>query len=506
MKARKQRRTADDLAREASESKTSREALRFGFGHANRAMELDSPGSPIPFVCSTEDVDRYDSVISADGYQLQNFVRNPIMSWCHDTHQPPIGKWQGVHTEGNSLVGEAVFTPADLYPFGAMVESMYRSRFLSAVSVSFIPLDWEIDKTRDGDSDSFMPSINYLTQELTEIAGVVVPGNAQALASGRSAPFLAAKAAGIDTAPMVRYLDQHLDELRGPGVWIPRDEAQRLARALGPQKHISLPGVPAPERTMSSTRTKLRMVLELNTSDLERVKGELEKKARNLGAAVTVSREEISPPHTDTDPDLDGESSGADIMREHLREMREICKDLRGVHKDMVGTRDDLHSGADIYRGVHKDMVQVRDDLHSGADIYRDHHEALGGHVAALKTVRDDLASLIPDKAPNAQPVAQDAASKGAPAGQSRGGAAHKLSVAQKGHLDAATSHIAAMNDLHNGSAPAPDATAPSDGDDAPAPSDDQAKEFKAEMERAAELDRAIELERKIRTATTGKM
>lgn len=48
------------------------------------------------FVASDETVDREGEVLSADGWQLDNFKRNPVMLWAHNPFEPPIGKWKNI--------------------------------------------------------------------------------------------------------------------------------------------------------------------------------------------------------------------------------------------------------------------------------------------------------------------------------------------------------------------------------------------------------------------------
>jgi hypothetical protein len=73
---------------------------------------------------------------------------------------------------------------------------MYVGRFLSAVSVGFIPLSYECSN-----DDASEWGIDFLTQELLECSCCPVPANPEAL--------IAAKAADIDVTPIREWCAKH---------------------------------------------------------------------------------------------------------------------------------------------------------------------------------------------------------------------------------------------------------------------------------------------------------
>jgi hypothetical protein len=73
--------------------------------------------------------------------------------------------------------------PADMPVVGPLAEailSLCRKGFLSATSIGFQPLEYEVAQDRNGTDDSDY-GINFLRQELTEISICSVPANAEAL-------------------------------------------------------------------------------------------------------------------------------------------------------------------------------------------------------------------------------------------------------------------------------------------------------------------------------------
>ena len=168
----------------------------------------------IPFTISTSSVDRDGDVISQDGWELDEYMKNPVILWAHDTSTPPVAKSSMVYVDPatSSLKSIAEFPAKDLYPFGNMVGRMYLHGFLRGASVGFLPVDYELDQKREG----LMPT-NFTRQRLLEWSAVPVPSNPEGLAQARGF--------GIDTAPMVSWAEKILD---GEGrLMVPRDIVEK---------------------------------------------------------------------------------------------------------------------------------------------------------------------------------------------------------------------------------------------------------------------------------------
>ncbi len=144
-------------------------------------------GRPLTVVASEESEDRLGDVVRADGWDLQAYRRNPVFLWAHDYTRTPIGRSAWVGVEGPRLTATLEFAPTD---FAREVETLYRQRFLRAVSVGFRARAFSFRKARDG----AVEGIEYKEQELLELSAVPVPANPHALAKaldgGLSAPRL----------------------------------------------------------------------------------------------------------------------------------------------------------------------------------------------------------------------------------------------------------------------------------------------------------------------------
>lgn len=142
--------------------------------YTERAAASAEPGTPIRFVASTENVARDGLVISADGWQLDNFRANPTILWSHDYmgNRPPIGKATNLEVKDGKLFADVVFDQAD--EFARSIERKYRDGFLNAVSVGWDTVQMEPPKGSDG-------AARITQAELLDISAVNVPGDPGAL-------------------------------------------------------------------------------------------------------------------------------------------------------------------------------------------------------------------------------------------------------------------------------------------------------------------------------------
>jgi HK97 family phage prohead protease len=173
----------------------------------------------ISFVISTAAVDRESDIISVEGWELDNYKKNPVVLWAHDYYSPPIGRATEVKVDGDALVATDRFTPEDVNPFGAMIYRMVKGGFLKATSVGFQPIEWTYSEEHNG--------YDFLRNELLEHSVVPVPANPEAL--------VMASAAGIDLRPMKEWVERYLDH--DPEVQhfraIPASLVERAKQELG---------------------------------------------------------------------------------------------------------------------------------------------------------------------------------------------------------------------------------------------------------------------------------
>ena len=154
-----------------------------GHGRAGAASVVTRDiGGLATFVLSTDDVDRHGDVVSADGWRLEGYLRNPVLLWAHDYRRPAIGRAVAVWGEPRRLLAKVEFAPT---AFAQEVAALYEQGFQCGVSVGFRPMRWE--ERRDLRTGAFL-GLRYLEQELLEVSAVPVPANREALRRGVSPP------------------------------------------------------------------------------------------------------------------------------------------------------------------------------------------------------------------------------------------------------------------------------------------------------------------------------
>jgi len=174
----------------------------------------------IDFTISSETEDSYRDVVSADGWDLERFLKNPVVLWAHQSRELPVGKASNVRPDGTKLKATADFAARDVYEFADNVFKMLKAGFLNATSVGFIPQEWSWDEKRGG--------YNFIKSELFEFSIVPVPANADALMNSIAA-------GGEDAEFLREWCEKTLDMWRPEGhqaLWVPKSKIEDIHRIV----------------------------------------------------------------------------------------------------------------------------------------------------------------------------------------------------------------------------------------------------------------------------------
>jgi HK97 family phage prohead protease len=194
------------------------------------ATEVEGETRTLRFCFSDGTVDRVGDTINPKGWELAEFLKNPVALWAHSSWDPPVGKAHNVSIVGKRLMGDIEFAPLETYAFADTIYQLAKGGYINAVSVGFQPLEWSFVDDKDRPF-----GIDFKRQQLLEISICPVPCNANALVDAR--------AKGIDTGPVREWAERVLDEDGGKVVlsrttleeiFKADEHAARRARALSP--------------------------------------------------------------------------------------------------------------------------------------------------------------------------------------------------------------------------------------------------------------------------------
>lgn len=127
-------------------------------------------------VFSTEDVNSYGFWVLTHGINLTRFLKNPVITFNHNTYAMPVGKVKNIRVENNQLIGEVEFDEEDAN--GRELKRKYENGFMNGFSIGIQPLTYseEAQYVKIGQKYQTVTSC-----ELLEIAAATIPSNPNAV-------------------------------------------------------------------------------------------------------------------------------------------------------------------------------------------------------------------------------------------------------------------------------------------------------------------------------------
>ena len=150
---------------------------------ANAALKVssvDEDSRTVVAVISSASVDRDKEVLLPKGANFDNYLKNPVVLWGHQSSDPPIGKALWVKRGQKQITAKVKFATTER---GEEIWELFKGGYLNAFSVGFIPLKGhqptpdEIRKMPEWAEARFV----YDEWELLEFSPVTVPANPDAL-------------------------------------------------------------------------------------------------------------------------------------------------------------------------------------------------------------------------------------------------------------------------------------------------------------------------------------
>jgi HK97 family phage major capsid protein len=128
-------------------------------------------------LASDATVDRDGDIIEAKGWELDNYLKNPVVLWSHDYASVPLAACIKIVRTNDQLILTHKFPPEGMHKFADMVLHLYNEKVIRAGSVGFIPLKSKpIKNGKDGRAGK-----RFTRQELLEHSLCAIPSNPNAL-------------------------------------------------------------------------------------------------------------------------------------------------------------------------------------------------------------------------------------------------------------------------------------------------------------------------------------
>ncbi|MHC2396489.1 HK97 family phage prohead protease/HK97 family phage major capsid protein [Bradyrhizobium barranii subsp. barranii] len=138
--------------------------------------------SGMEFVLSDETPDRMDDIVRSDGWDLENFKKNPVALFNHKSDFP-IGKWKNLRVKDRALRGHLELARKGTSARIDEILSLVEQGILCAVSVGFRPIERQ---SRNANDEYGFGGQIFTKSELVETSLVAVPANPNALAVAKS--------------------------------------------------------------------------------------------------------------------------------------------------------------------------------------------------------------------------------------------------------------------------------------------------------------------------------
>lgn len=384
----------------------------------SRLLSIDDSARTIEFAASTETADRYGDVIRVAGWKLDNFQKNPVFLWAHRSEDPPIGRIIGAKKElgtAPALVETVQFASADTYPFADTIFKLYKDGFLNAVSVGFMPLEYQPRMEDDDDGISHQEGWDFTSVEQLELSAVPIPANPEAL--GRVLKSATRRNGQFDMQKLGHAM---LLEAKSMGL-ISGQEVERAEKwfsfgETNPPWSYSIPGVTIPANQNSARSGKQvsehRAASQRDAGDemvdsLKRRVKELEDCVKELQAnhkSLKKNVDEMSDDFDGLSDSVKGWGNELDGIRRANKSLNDDVDSLRAKHKDLDGDVDslkvkhrELDDDVDALAAKHKDLDSECKDMDSDVEGLKKSHVEMKGAHSFLSNDHDSTKKRVKD-------------------------------------------------------------------------------------------------------------
>jgi HK97 family phage prohead protease len=174
-------RCIEELVEDGEDQDAAEQACELAWARRRATAVSKAADAGIPFVISTEDVDRAGDVIIQRGWRLESFKANAPCLFAH-LNDFVVGRWSAVHVAGKALLGTLHLAPEGISDRVTEVVRLVAHGLLRSVSVGFHCLRSSPRRSADG----AIVGTTFEEQDLIEVSLTPTPCNPHALAVARS--------------------------------------------------------------------------------------------------------------------------------------------------------------------------------------------------------------------------------------------------------------------------------------------------------------------------------
>lgn len=117
-------------------------------------------------------VDRDSEVVEPAGARLENFKKNPVMPWGHQSFDPPIGYWSDIKQTKERITAKGHFLPEGKSARADEVFACFETGVLRSFSIGFDPIAISDETVLEGQKGATITD-----WELLEASPVTIPAN-----------------------------------------------------------------------------------------------------------------------------------------------------------------------------------------------------------------------------------------------------------------------------------------------------------------------------------------
>lgn len=247
----------------------------------HNAMRRKKMAKNRTFVLHDESVNTYGFRMLTSGANLEEFIKNPVMLFNHDSWALPIGYWENIRIEGTQILADAVFDLND--PRGKEIADKVEGGFIRMASIGA----WEPEEVSDAPELMYPGQRgNTVTRWTVREASIVAIGanhNAIALFDRKTGN-------GINLSDQTTLLSL-LDKASKEATPQPTKKEQTMSKLrwlLGLSDNAS-----TDDETKAVEQLQAKVEeLEAENKELKAEVAELEKKIKELEDADKVAKDE----------------------------------------------------------------------------------------------------------------------------------------------------------------------------------------------------------------------